>query len=137
MVKLVAGGMGTGKSRRLIEMANASVKTTDGSIVFIDYDNRHMYALHYDVRFIETRDFPLDNHREFLGFICGIMSRDSDIKEIYVDDLNRIIKMLDDEHKVTLCDRLAELGDKYGLDFILAFNRDPAGLPDGLKQLII
>ena len=97
MIRLIAGGKGEGKTKRLIEMANATVKTTDGHIVFIDDDRRHIYDLHYDIRFVETVEYPLSNYREFVGFVCGILSQDNDIVEIFVDGITNVIKSIDND----------------------------------------
>ena len=54
MVKILAGEKGEGKTKRMIDMANAAGKEAKGNIVFVDDDNSHMYDLHYSVRFVET-----------------------------------------------------------------------------------
>ena len=36
MIKLIVGGKGSGKTKKMIEMINASADTTPGNIVFID-----------------------------------------------------------------------------------------------------
>ena len=54
MVKILAGEKGEGKTKRMIDMANAAGKEAKGNIVFVDDDNSHMYDLHYSVRFVEV-----------------------------------------------------------------------------------
>lgn len=137
MVKLLTGGKGAGKTKKLIEMANTEVKTTDGHIVFIDDDNRHIYDLHYDIRFVPTREYPLANYREFIGFVCGILSQDSDIKEIYVDGLHNIIETFEMEHTKKLCDRLHELSKDLGVDFIMSLHYETNELTEELRKLAI
>ena len=51
MIQIIAGEKGVGKTKRLIEMANEAGKTSNGHVVFIDDDNRHMYDLHYNNKF--------------------------------------------------------------------------------------
>ena len=136
MIKLIAGGKGEGKTKRLIEMANAAVKTTDGHIVFIDDDRRHIYDLHYDIRFVETADFPLSNYREFVGFVCGILSQDNDIVEIYIDGLQNVIATFDDEIFLKLKAKLEKLSQTHSVDFVLSMNCSPEDLPDEIKQLL-
>ncbi len=137
MVKLITGRKGAGKTGRLIEMANNSVKTTDGHIVFIDDDKRHIYDLHYDIRFVETRDYPLANYKEFIGFICGILSQDADIREIYIDGLHNVIETIDNEQVAKLVERLNEMSNKAEADFIISHNCIPDELPESLKQYVI
>lgn len=137
MVKLIAGGKGTGKTKRLIDLANDAVKTTDGHIVFIDDDDRHIFDLHYDIRFVDTMDFPLSNYREFIGFICGILSQDSDIKEIYIDGLTNIIKTLESDSLVKLKAKLEKLSLARELDFIMTMNCEPEELPDEVRACAV
>jgi len=137
MVKFIAGKKGEGKTKRLIDMANETVKTTDGHIVFLDVDRRHIYDLHYDIRFVETGDFPLSNYREFVGFTCGILSQNSDITEIFVDGLTKIVDKLDSEDLVKLIEILENLSKNHSVDFIINMNWDPEAAPEQLKALMI
>ncbi|MDR1689709.1 MAG: twitching motility protein PilT [Clostridiales bacterium] len=137
MIRFIAGLKGVGKTKRLIKMVNDSVKTTDGHIVFIDDDRRHIYDLHYEIRFVETGSFPLSNYREFVGFVCGILSQDSDIKEIYVDGLTNIIKFLDSESLIKLVKKLEQLSQENCVDFIVSINYDTNSLPQEVTALVI
>ena len=137
MVKLLAGSKGTGKTKKLIEMANASIKTTDGHIVFIDDDHRRIFDLHYDIRFVETRDYPLDNYKEFIGFLYGILSQDSDIQEIFIDGLHNMLSSIDINGIELLVERLKELSVTASVDFILSVSGAYDALPESLKELVI
>jgi len=137
MIKLIAGGKGSGKTKRLIDMANAAVKTSDGHVVFIDDDRRHIYDLHYDIRFVETLDYPLSNYREFIGFVCGVLSQDNDIIEIFVDGITNVIKTIDNDGLIKLKNKLDKLSESHGVNFIMSINCDPAELPQEMKELVI
>jgi len=137
MIRLLAGGKGEGKTKKLIEMANAAVKTTDGHIVFIDDDKRHIYDLHYDIRFVETVDYPLSNYRELVGFICGILSQDNDIVEIYLDGLANLIKNFDNDAFVKLRAKLDRLTETHGVQFVISLSCNPDDLPEEIKTLIV
>lgn len=137
MIQFMAGLKGVGKTKRLIKMVNDSVKTTDGHLVFIDDDKRHIYDLHYDIRFVETGSFPLSNYREFIGFVCGILSQDSDIKEIYVDGLTNIIKTVDNDSLIKLVKKLEQLSKENSVNFIISINYDVDSMPQEVKELLI
>ncbi len=137
MVKFIAGGKGEGKTKKIIALANESVKTNDGHLVYIDDDRRHIYDLHYDIRFVETGSFPLSNYREFIGFVCGIMSQDNDIKEIYVDGLNNVVKNLNIEDLLKLAKKLESLSSENGLDFIISITYKKEELPEEVAALLI
>jgi len=142
MVKFLAGLKGEGKTRKLIEMANENVKTTDGHIVYIDDDRRHTRDLHRDIRFVETEKGLLSNYREFIGFILGILSQNNDITHIYVDGLSNIICNICDtepkaEELVKLLKRLEELSKKESVDFILSLHASQEQLPAELKAVLV
>ena len=137
MVQFIAGGKGEGKTKKLIDLANACAKTTDGHLVFIDDDRRHIYDLNHSIRFVETNSYPLSNFREFIGFICGILSQDSDIKCIYVDGLTNIIKTIDNESLVKLIMKLQMLSIREEVDFVISMNCKADDLPDEVKKLLV
>ena len=137
MVQFIAGAKGEGKTKKLIDMANKLVKTTDGHLVFIDDDNRHIYDLHYDIRFVQTGSFPLSNYRELIGFICGILSMDSDIKHVFIDGLTNVVKTVDNESLLKLIAKLDSLSRDYELDFVISMNCKADDLPDEVKCLLV
>lgn len=137
MVQMIAGEKGEGKTKRLIEMANSAMKQAHGHVVFIDDDNRHIYDLHYDVRFVETSDFPLSNYRELIGFICGILSQDSDIEKVFVDGLHNIVNKLDNDDLIKLINKLKNLSEKHSVDFVLSENTKVDELPEEIKAILI
>jgi hypothetical protein len=137
MVQFIAGGKGEGKTKKLISMANASAKLTDGHLVFIDDDSRHIYDLHHNIRFVETASFPLSNYREFVGFVYGILSQDNDIKLIYVDGLTNVIKTIDDEALLKLIKKLDTISLTNEVDFIISMNCKADELPEEIKKLLV
>ncbi len=137
MVKFIAGGKGEGKTKKLIDLANEAQKTTEGHIVFIDDDSRHIYDLHHNIRFVDTRSFPLSNYREFVGFVYGIISQDNDIKNIYVDGIGNILKTFDNEDMVKLINKLENTSKLFEMDFILSVNSKSEELPAEAKERLL
>ena len=90
MVKLLIGHKGSGKTKKMIALANESVETAKGSIVFVNKNTRLIYDLDYKIRVICMEDFPhITNEDEYIGFIFGIMSGDNDIETIFLDGIMR------------------------------------------------
>ena len=136
-VAFMAGLKGEGKTRKLIEMANQEAKTTDGHLVFIDDDKRHIFDLHRDIRFVETGRGLLSNHREFTGFILGILSQNSDIQHIYVDGLNNIVEDVNIESLLKLQARLKAIAKVDDVSFTISVNWDEKSLPEEIKAALI
>ena len=118
-------------------MANEAGKTSDGHVVFIDDDKRHMYDLHYNIRFVETSSFPMEDQAVLFGFICGILSQDGDIEKIYIDGINNIVKGMEGEAYLTFVKNLEKLSAEENVDFIMIISGDKAALPEGLDAYFI
>ena len=136
MVQILAGEKGEGKTKILIDLANESVSTSDGDVIYIDDDKRHIYDLNHKIRFVEVSEFPLANYRELIGFIYGIFSQNSDITKVFVDGIFKIVQSLGDEDLIKLVARLDSMSKAYNVDFVLAGNVDPADLPKEVEQYI-
>ena len=106
MIQIIAGEKGKGKTKILLDKANAEVLTTTGTLAFIDKNNRHMYELNNKVRLINVMDFPITNCDEFLGFICGIISQDNDLEEMYLDSFLTIASLETEEEIDAFCKEL-------------------------------
>ena len=92
MIRLIYGKKGSGKSKKLLDMANAQVDNAAGNIVYVDDNNRCMYDLKHEIRFVNTTDYSIDTAQKLYGFICGILSGDFDISTIYIDGLKKMVK---------------------------------------------
>jgi len=134
MVKLISGKMGSGKTKKIIKMANEMLDTTAGNIVFIDDDKRHMYDLKHDLRFISMDEYPVRSKDEFVGFVCGVISNDYDIEYIYVDGLFKVMK-LEHQEMPELVNRLEEISNTFDINFVLTASCD--SLPPELNDYVI
>ena len=91
MIKLIYGKKGSGKSKLLLDMANAEALDAKGNIIYIDDNNRCMYDLKHEIRFINISEYKIKSVDNFYGFICGLLSGDFDISSIYIDGLKKIL----------------------------------------------
>ncbi len=137
MIRLVAGDTGEGKTKNLIKMANEALKTTKGHIVYIDLDSSHMYDLRHEIRYINISDFPIDTWHEFYGFMCGILSEDNDISEIYVDGLLKQAHVDTITDSDALITKLKAVSDKFNVRFVFSVNCDELRLPEFLKNYLV
>jgi hypothetical protein len=137
MISVLASGKGEGKTKKLIEMANNDVKNASGTVVFVDDDSRHIYDLHYDVRFIETADFPITDRSEFTGFVCGILAQDRDIEKFYIDGLTNILKKVTHDDYEDLATKLEKISTQHEVDFIISMNHKADELPEILRQYVV
>ncbi|MGN0312383.1 MAG: twitching motility protein PilT [Lachnospiraceae bacterium] len=136
MIQIISGEKGKGKTKFLLEKVNNAVKTANGSIVFLDKNTKHMYELNNKVRLITVPELPVDNTDEFIGFLCGIVSQDNDLEEMYLDSFLNIAHIDSDEALCKVLKKLNVLSDKYHINFILSVSKNEADLPECAKQYI-
>ncbi|MCL2356537.1 MAG: hypothetical protein FWC70_05155 [Defluviitaleaceae bacterium] len=139
MVQFMAGMKGEGKTRKLIDMANNNAKTTDGNLVYIDDDMRHSRDVHRDIRYVDAGKGELANYREFIGFVLGILSQNSDIKHIYVDGLNNILEAnaVTNDALIKLKHRFDALVKTADVAFTISVHCDKDSLPDEIKASLV
>ena len=137
MVKILAGEKGEGKTKRMIDMANAAGKEAKGNIVFVDDDNSHMYDLHYSVRFVETPKFIMEDPQVFRGFVWGILSQNSDIETIYIDGLNHIMDRISDADFTAFIQELDKTSKEAEMDMVMIISRKTDALPAEVQQYLI
>ena len=123
MVELIVGKKGKGKTKVLLDRVNGAVKEANGSIVYLDKSTKHMYELNNKVRLIDVSSYPLKNADEFVGFICGIISQDHDLEQIYLDSFLKVSKLEDADVTDTL-DQLDKIGEKYGISIVVSISLD-------------
>ena len=136
MVQLIVGNKGKGKTKHLLEKVNLQVKETKGNIVYLDKSTKHMYELNNKVRLIDVSQYMITNHDEFAGFICGIVSQDHDLEQMFLDSFLKIA-CLENEDIAPVIEKLEKISQNYGIDFVLSVSMDESELPEALKSKII
>ena len=136
MVQIIAGEKGKGKTKYLLEKVNAAVAAANGNIVYLDKSRKHMYELNNKVRLVNATDYPLTTCDEFMGFICGIISQDNDLEELYLDSFLTIANLKDGEicHAIEKLDTISE---KYNIKIVLSISKNEADLPECAKEKIV
>ena len=137
MVQILAGEKGEGKTKKLIAMANDAGKCANGSVVFVDDDNSRMYDLHYSVRFVDTPKFIMEDPQVFRGFVCGILSQNSDIEKIYIDGLNHIVDKVSDADFVKFIEELEKTSAEAETDMIMIISRKQDLLPAEVQKYLV
>ena len=68
MIQVIHGKKGSGKTKRILDQANEAIKEHKGDVIFIDDDNRYMYDLRHEVRFVNAGEYGSDSP-EFPGYL--------------------------------------------------------------------
>ena len=133
MVKLVIGPSGSGKTKWLIDEANKEKASGNGNIVFVDTDDSHIYSLDHQVRLITANKYHINSVNGFYGFLAGIISRDYDIKKIYVDGIYDIVD-ISVEELGQLSEELTKLSEEFEVEFYIGLNKEKSDLPSAMLE---
>ena len=136
MVQLIVGKKGKGKTKELLNKVNDQVKNVSGSVVYLDKSTKHMYELNNKVRLINVPDYLISNSQEFLGFICGIISQDHDLEQMYLVSFLKIA-CVEEGDIAPVIEKLEEISEKFHVNFILSVSLDESELSDALKAKVI
>ena len=135
MVQLIIGNKGRGKTRYLLEKVNSEVKVILGNICYLDKSSKHMFELNNRVRLINVSDFAIENTDQFIGFICGIISQDHDLEQMYFDSFLKIAHLEGQDITATI-KRIQKIGDMFGVSFIISIAMDKEDVPAEFEELI-
>ena len=138
MIKIIAGTKGTGKTKIIIDMANNSVDTAKGDIVFVTDTDRYMYSLRYQVRVVNAKqlkkaDEPIMDGT-LIGFIRGLLAGNHDIETLFIDGAHRMLNKSVSEME-TFFDYLKDVAKETQTVIILTVSEDVDKLPEFLKDV--
>ena len=136
MIQVVHGKKGSGKTKRIIDMANSAVKEQNGIVVFIDDDNRYMFDVQQPVRFVNAGEYGMSSPEMFYGFLCGMVSMNFDITYVVVDAFLKLVNVKVDETE-WFFKQLETLAKDNDVTFVLSVSGDDADAPDYVRQYFI
>lgn len=133
MIKLIVGLKGTGKTKTLITATNAAMVTDRGCVVCIEKGRKLIYDISHKVRLISSEEYDINTYDRFYGFLCGLMSANYDITDIFVDSITKICG----DDMEALEEFLAE-ADKVirNINITITLSKDANELSDELKKYL-
>ena len=136
MIRIIYGKKGSGKTKKIIDAANEAVKSSTGELVFIDDDNRYMYDLRHEIRFVNATEYDVSSPDTFMGFICGILAGNYDMKQLFIDGFLRLVKseMADLEPFFV---KLEDITHRHGVDVVISASAKDDTVTEFLKKYIV
>lgn len=91
MVNLIVGPKGCGKTKKFIELTNNAAAENPNCVVCIEKGSISTFSVSYNARLIDIDEFDkINTYGEFYAFLCGLVSGNYDIHEIFIDAVLRI-----------------------------------------------
>ena len=146
MIQLIIGEKGRGKTKILLDKVNTEINSAIGSVVYLDKSKQHMYEINNKVRLIDVTDFPLEDTSSFIGFICGMISKDRDLELVYLDSFLKIAKIEEKQDDVRIVssekleyalNQIKKISDLYSVRFVISISITKDELPDDMKEYVI
>ena len=141
MIQIILGDKGSGKTKRLIDLVNESLKNEHGDIIFIDDDKRYMYDLRHEIRFVDASEYPVGHKctaNEMLGFICGMLSTNFDVSLVAMDAFLKLVRTpLDDAEMEVFFQKLEKLSQDHNCKFLISVSAAADSVPEYVRKYTI
>ena len=139
MIQTIIGHKGSGKTIKLLQLANEALSTEAGNVFYIDNNDRHMYDLQRGIRFVNAKDFDIKSLNGFYGLLCGMMAANYDITLVVVDGFLSTVNATN----ATMGElepffaRLENLCDKHGVRLVSGISGEPEEMPEFVTRYAI
>ena len=129
MVNLVTGPRGSGKTQKMIDLANEKVKTSNGNVVFIKKSHKDTYTVDFNIRVIRMADYPdILTLEEFVGFLYGMAAGNHDIECIFIDSVLKQANITL-ESLAAFLQKLNKISTENNIDFYLSVSAENKDIP--------
>ena len=135
MLKLIVGLKGSGKTKTLIDMANARLDTTDGAVVCIEKGTKLIHEIKYKARLIDTEEYKINDAEELYGFVAGIYASNHDVTDIFIDSALKICNNSIEAFEAFM-KAAVEFADVHKINLVVTSSMRPEDVPEDLKQYV-
>lgn len=136
MIQLIVGNEGKGKTTKLLEKANTEITAAKGTIVYLDKNTKHMYELNNKIRLIDVSEYNFKTTDEFYGFVCGIISTDHDLEQMYFDNFLKVASVAKEE-LTSVLEKFSALSEKTKTNMFMSIAVDESIVPEQYRSNII
>ena len=141
MIQIILGDKGSGKTKRLIDLVNESLKNEHGDIIFVDDDKRYMYDLRHEIRFVDASEYPVGHKctaNAMLSFMCGMLSANFDISLIAMDAFVKIVRTPRDAPEMEdFFKKLEALSEAHHCKFLISVSAPADTVPEFIQKYVI
>ena len=134
MVRLIMGEKGTGKTKKLIELINASAAEENGNVVCIEAKSTMTFDIHYHVRLISADEYQITTYEGLRGFVSGLYAGNYDISHVFVDNLCKIAGDKDLQAVEDFLGWLDRFSNSNDVKFTVTISADEDLATEGLRQ---
>lgn len=135
MITLLTGHKGSGKTKKLIELANAALESSQGNVVVIEKGLKLTYDISHTARLIDADAYDIKGPEALCGFLSGICAGNYDVTDIFVDSALKITGT-GAEALEFIVPELEKLSKAADTNFVLSVSAADEDLPEVAKEYI-
>ena len=136
MVTLIIGKKGTGKTKKLINLANEAVEASNGNVVVIEKGSKLTYDVTHKARLIDTEQYSITGYEAFFGFLSGLCAGNYDVTDVLVDSTFKIGGQ-DYAAFSAFIEKINVLAAKTETKFTFLVSADESELPKSLDAVAV
>ena len=136
MITLIVGKKGSGKTKKLIQLANDAVKASSGNVVCIEKGAKLTYDIDHKARLVDIEQYNISGFDALFGFLSGICAGNYDVTDILIDGTLKI----GGSDMDALADFIAkanELAAKTETKFVFSVSADENELPESIDAVSV
>ncbi len=134
MITLLTGKKGSGKTKKLIDLAHEAVESSKGNVVCIEKGDTLTYDVDHKARLVNIESYKIVGFEGLYGFLSGLCAGNYDITDILVDstlkiggnDLNAL---------QTFLDKVKTLTDEANVKITFSVSANSADFPEAIFEI--
>lgn len=134
MVTLIVGKKGSGKTKKLVDAANAAAATASGSVVVAEPKTKLTLDIKHEARLISLEPYGVKGAEELYGFVAGICAGNYDVQEIFIDSVMRILNEGDD--LVAFIEKIEKLANLAETKVTFSVSMAEEEIPESVKAIV-
>ena len=135
MITLLTGKKGSGKTKKLIELANAALETSKGCVVVIEKGLKLTYDISHAARLVDADAYKIQSAVMLFGFVSGICAGNYDVTDILIDSTLKITGT-GAEVVEELVEKLKKLGEEANTNFVLSISAAEDEIPASVVEFV-
>ena len=135
MITLLIGKKGSGKTKKLIELANAAVESSNGNVVVIEKGLKLTYDVSHEARLVDTDAYGIEGMDALVGFVSGICAANYDVTDIFIDSTLKITgKGVEEIEPITM--KLKALSEASEANIVMLVSAEAEELPAAVLEFV-
>ena len=135
MITLLSGKKGSGKTKKLIELANEAVQNSNGNVVVIEKGLKLTYDISHKARLVDSDAYGIEGLDALVGFVSGICAANYDVTDVFVDSTLKITGTGAEGVDLLVTD-LKKLEKESGANFVLSISAADEEIPESVKEYV-